>query len=205
MIVFNPPVVHPSTPLKVVLLSGLSDPTSCALSQSQQQFLDRLSVPRDSKIYANFPYLPPDRAEQASIPLPLAGWRNLSQFLRAGKSPYREHAVAHWNSLVGSCDGLLVITISCGLEILNACLSTGTRPAAMEVLALGPIAWNRPPVPHILVRGSRDYVINPLFRSVDIVLPRVGHLNYLNNPAVIELAEQRIQSLTLRTRPSETS
>ncbi len=205
MIVFSQPVVHPSTPIKVVLLSGLSDPTSCALSRSQQQFLDRLSVPRDSKIYANFPYLPPDRAEQASVPLPLAGWRNLSQFLRAWKSPYREHAVAHWDSLVSSCDGLLVVTISCGLEILNACLSTGIRPAELEVLALGPVAWDRPPVPHTLVRGHRDYVLNPLFRSVDVVLPRVGHLNYLNNPAVFALAEQRLQSLTARTQSSETS
>ena len=204
MIVFSEPVVHPPTPLKVVLFSGLSDPASCALSRSQQQFLDRLSVPRESKIYANFPYLPPDRAEQAAIPLPLASWRNLSQFLRAWRSPYREHAVAHWNALAGSCHGLLVVTISCGLEILNACLSTGLRPAEMEVLALGPVARNRPPVPHTLVRGDRDYVLNPLFRSVDIVLPGVGHLEYLNCPAVFELAEQRMQSLAMRIPPLET-
>lgn len=198
MILFSEPVTHTPSALKVVLLSGLSDPSSCALSRIQQQFLDQLSLPRESKIYANFPYIPPDRPEQASIPILLASWRNFSQFLRVPRSPYRELVLAHWQALVDSCQGLLVITISCGLEILNVCLSTGIRPAELEVLALGPVAWTRPAVPHTLVRGSRDYVFNPLFRSTDIVLPGVGHMNYLDNSAVLELADQRLQALTAR-------
>lgn len=198
MMVFQSPVTHAPTAVKVVLLSGLSDPSCCALSCSQQQFLDQLVLPRDSKIYANFPYHSPSKPEQASIPLVLASWRNLSQFLSAGRSPYREHATAHWASLVASCQGLLVITISCGLEILNTCLSTGIRPKEIEVLALGPVAWSRPPVSHLLVRGSRDHVVNPFFRAVDVRLSGVGHLNYLQNATVIELANERLKRLCQR-------
>lgn len=195
MIVLNPPITHAVTPVKVVLLSGLSDPSSCALSASQRKFLDNLSLPQDYKVYLNFPYLPQSRTEQASIPMALASWRNLAQFLGAWRSPYQQCAQAHWKALAVSCDRLLVITISCGLQILNACLATGLRPPNIDILSLGPVAWDRPPVSHTLVRGSRDYVVNPWFRAADIVLPGVGHLDYLSHPQVRELAEMRLEKL----------
>jgi hypothetical protein len=203
MIVHSSPIEHPPTPTKIVLMSGLSDPSCCALSRVQQQFLDRLTAPRETKLYANFPYVPPSRSEQLPVPLLIASWRNFSQFVGVRRSPYRDHALAHWNSLAGSCRGLLVVTISCGLEILNMCLSSGVRPPELEVLALGPVAWRRPPVTHTLIRGSHDFVVNPWFRSVDLVLPGVGHMNYLDNPNVIELVESRMQNLLTRTMAAE--
>lgn len=194
MIVLDPPAKHIWTPFKVVLLSGLSDPASSALSAVQRTFLDRLAVPEEAKVYANFPYLPPQRAEQRAVPLPVASWHNVRQFLGARRSPYRERAIAHWEALSCSCDSLLVITLSCGLEILNVCLSTGLRPPAIDVVALGPVARSRPPVSHTLVRGSRDFIRNPLL-GAETVLPGVGHLDYLANPAVLELVNRQAQRL----------
>ncbi len=193
--IFSPPVVHPLTDLKVVLLSGLSDPSDCALSRTQQRFLDQLAAPGESKIYANFPYIRPVRDEQAAIPIIRASWRNLSQFLKARHSPYRDQAVRHWGALVQSCRRLLVITISCGLEILNAALSTGVRPEVLEILALGPVARCRPDASHLLVRGSRDYVVNPFFREVDLIVRDIGHMDYLNHPVILELANKRLQMM----------
>jgi len=195
MIVLKPPVTHPATKLKVVLLSGLSDPSNCALSGSQRRFLDQLPLPPECKVYANFPYLPTGPDEQASIPIAMASLRNLNQFLGAWRSPYHQSAQAHWAALAMSCERLLVVTISCGLQILNACLTTGIRPASVNVLCLGPVAWRRPAVPHTLVRGSRDYVVNPWFRAVDVTLPGVGHLDYLKDPSVRRLAELQLARL----------
>ncbi|MEI8384161.1 MAG: hypothetical protein WCJ09_28895 [Planctomycetota bacterium] len=193
--IFSPPVIHPRTDVKVVLWSGLSDPTDCALSRTQLRFLDQLAVPDESKIYANFPYIKPVRSEQAAIPIVHASWRNLSQFLNARHSPYRDHAVKHWEALARSCRGLLVITISCGLEILNAALSSGVRPEVLEVLALGPVARRRPDASHLLVRGGRDYVLNPFFRDVDLVVPDIGHMDYLEHPTILELTNGQLQKL----------
>jgi hypothetical protein len=201
MIVLQPPTLHAWSRLKIVLLSGLSDPTSCALSQTQQEFLRRLVSPSESKVFANFPYHPPDRDTQASVPLLLASWRNLSQFRRAMHSPYREHALQHWQSLVNSCEELFVITLSCGLEILNVCLSTGVRPEKIDVLALGPVARQRPPVPHLLVRGQRDWIVNPWFREVDLRVPDLGHLDYLKSPRIVELAQTRIDAMNADLNP----
>ena len=195
MIVFQPPTTHPQARWKVVLLSGLSDPASTALSRSQHDFLDRLDLPAASRVDANFPYLPADRPEQRSVPLVLASWRNFRQFRGAARSPYRDRAAAHWDALARSCDGLLVITLSCGLEILNACLQTGHRPQAIDVVALGPVAWGRPPVSHLLVRGARDPIANPWFRECDLWIPGVGHLDYLQSPAVLDLVRERLGRL----------
>jgi hypothetical protein len=57
MIVFRRPARHAFTAVKVVLLSGLSDPASCDLSRSQTRFLAALRVPEAWKVYANFPYV----------------------------------------------------------------------------------------------------------------------------------------------------
>lgn len=195
MIVFQPPTTHPQSRWKVVLLSGLSDPASTVLSRAQQDFLDRLDRPAASRVDANFPYLPSDRPEQRSVPLVLASWRNFRQFRIAARPRYRDRATAHWDALARSCDGLLVITLSCGLEILNACLQTGHRPQAIDIVALGPVAWERPPVSHLLVRGERDRVMNPWFRECDLRLPGVGHLDYLNSPAVLDLVRERLDRL----------
>lgn len=195
MIVFQPPTTHPQARWKVVLLSGLSDPASTALSRSQQAFLDRLDLPAANRVDANFPYLPADRREQRAVPIVVASWRNFRQFREAARPPYRDRATMHWDALARSCDGLLVITLSCGLEILNACLQAGHRPRAIDVVALGPVAWGRPPVSHLLVRGERDRIANPWFRECDLRLPGVGHLDYLQSPAVLELVRERVARL----------
>lgn len=202
MIVYSPSVEHPHAPLKVVLMSGLSDPTCCALSPVQRRFLDALNLPAESRIDANFPYLPGVRNEQRPISLWIASWNNWNQFRSAARVPYRDHARRHWQALVKSCDRLLVITLSCGLEILNVCLASGEIPAQIDVLALGPVAWKRPPVSHLLVRGSRDRVLNPAFREVDQVLPGLGHLDYFQSPTVLELARHRLERLGADARRS---
>ncbi len=196
MITFQPPVDHPWTPYKVVLLSGLSDPKSCTLSGIQQQFLEHLAAPPGYAINANFPYLPPDRPVQADVPILLASWRNLTQYRHARRAPYRDHARRHWHALTRSCNGVFVVTLSSGLEILNVCLDSDPQPIEIEVLALGPVARRRPPVPHLLVRGSRDLVMNPWFREVDHIMPRVGHLAYLRHLSIIKLAKTRLEALT---------
>lgn len=195
MIVTSSPSVHPWARVKVALMSGQSDPACCALSEEQHEFLNQLRRPGVETVRVNFPYLPVSRSTQRAIPILVASWHNGSQFLGAHRSPYREHAAAHWSALANSCDRLLLITLSCGLQILNTCLSVGVMPCQMEVLALGPVAWRRPPVPHLLVRGRRDYVCNPWFRVTDHWLPEVGHMNYLQCPEVLDLARERLERL----------
>jgi len=189
MLVEQLPEALKKTRQKVVLLTGLSDPHSCALSDVQQHFLKSLNVDFESKVFLNFPYLAQFGATQTSPNLIAASWSNGRQFVLASRPRYRQSATAHWDQLVDSCEHLTVITFSCGLEILNSCLVSGRRPDVLRLMAIGPVAYRRPVVPHVLVRGVNDYISRLFFREVDVLLPATGHLDYLQKPELISLVD----------------
>ena len=186
------PTQHTETPIKVVFLNGLSEPTSCALTREQYEFMHSLDVPNAYKILLNFPYLE-DRAHNGPAPpLWLASLRNARQFLRDSHKSFVEPARRHVAALAQSADHLFVITISCGLEIWIRCARDLPKQTAIHILALGPVAWSVPSHPHTMVQGSRDYVSKLFFRSIDVRLRGVGHMSYLESPQVRELANQHL-------------
>lgn len=189
MIVFEPPQQHPFRQRRVVLMSGLSDPTTCQLSESQEAFLRQLETDPDEIVWANFPYLLTHTADRRQTSLWKASLRNGHQFLIARKNPYKAAAQLHWQTLLESCHEVVVITLSCGLEIFNVVESSCSRPGKLTVIALGPVARNRPRGRHILVRGRRDLVSLPFFPQADVMLPKVGHMNYLECSRTRELVQ----------------
>lgn len=193
MMIQQSPTRHVRTSSKVVLLSGLSDPRTCALSQIQIDFLRAIKMSADEKLLLNFPYLPEHAGHVQSPSLLAASWANTVQFLQASRNKYRSAATAHWNALVDSCDRLHVITLSCGLEILNGCLVAGRRPGKLQVVALGPVARARPTAPHKLVQGSHDYISKPFFRNTEIVLQGVGHMDYLQHSHTIDVVNEILE------------
>lgn len=195
MIFTNPPAQHDKTSRKLVLLSGLSDPHSCALSDVQTRFLQSIEVQENEKLWLNFPYLPEFGKSERLPSLVSASLANTMQFVRAAGSGYRKIATPHWNALADSCQDLTVVALSCGLEIINACLRTGRQPARIHIVSLGPVAWRKPPVPHTIIRGSRDFFSAPFFKQVDHLLPGVGHMNYLESPLVAQIVNDLVKQI----------
>jgi hypothetical protein len=191
VIVDAAPVRHPFTPRRVALLSGLSDPSSCALTDLQLRFLAALDADEHEKVAANFPYVSCPRPAPPPS-LWLASWRNIRQFLGAPRPRYRDAARRHWRALADSCDELLVITLSCGLEILNQCLDADDERRAISVIALGPVARNASPLDCTLVRGEGDQIAQWFFPECDVVLRGVGHMDYLRHPATQDLVNEHL-------------
>lgn len=196
MILYQPPAQHPRTPVKVVLLSGLSDPATCALTRPQRDFLAALSVPEEWKLYWNFPYLP--SPEWRGVPLWLASLRNARLFLTLSRRPCRAAVRRHWLALVESTERLVVVTLSCGLEIVRQCLGPTPAPRPLDVVALGPVAWTTPPVSCTLIQGTRDYLSKLFFRKATIVVPAVGHMDYLHSPQVLQEVNEALWISTSR-------
>ncbi len=192
MIVYQPPTRHPNTPVKVAVMSGLSDPTTCALSGIQKRFMAAVDVPEEWKVYWNFPYVPCER-ERQDPPLWLASVRNGWQYLLASSPGYRAAARRHWRALADSAERLVVVTLSCGLEILNHVLGPEDEGKSLDVIALGPVASGPPRVPSVMVQGTADYVSRLFFRRRDVSLPGVQHLEYFLHPLVLELTNRRVR------------
>ena len=75
----------------------------------------------------------------------------------------------------------------CGLEIVNRCIADSPPRGDIRLIALGPVAWRRPKAPHTLVQGRIDLISRAIFPSADVILPGVGHLNYLAQPSTLSL------------------
>jgi len=37
--------------------------------------------------------------------------------------------------------------------------------------------------------------VNPFFREVDLIVRDIGHMDYLNHPVILELANKRLQMM----------
>ena len=198
MVYSRAPADYPFTPAKIVLLTGLSNPRSCALSDIQRTFLRSLEVPESWKVYRNFPWV--DGEDRSPLP-PLwkASLHNGWQFLLASTPLFRRMAAPHWDAMLRTTGHLLVITGSCGLQIVN-CLHQGraSRAPQVDVLGFGPVAWRSPRVCCRLVQGEGDTLSRLLFRKVDHRLAGVGHMRYLEDQRMKEITEEWISDRTSR-------
>ena len=179
MLVYREPTPLTFSRRKVAFVSGLSDPTTCALSAVQRRFLEQLAAPASEKLWLNFPYLHDASQLRRAPGLWRASCQNASQFLAASCVRYRDAARRHFAELAKSAEHLILITLSCGLEIVNRGLTGALRDTRVEIIALGPVAWSRPDLPHRLVQGTRDHLSRAFFRRVDCRVAGAGHMDYM--------------------------
>lgn len=182
-----PPASWPLTEHKIAILTGMSDPASCALSPSQSDFLDALPVPESWKIRRNYPWVA-DSSPFTPTPLWRASLSNGWHYLRARSRVHREMGARHLQALADSCEkGLILITGSCGAEILRR--SLGGRAEAgkiRHVFALGPVARRPLGLPCSVIQGERDWISRPFLPDPDLVIAGFGHLDYWDHPLVSE-------------------
>ena len=187
----SPPTSHAWTQRKVVFVSGLSDPATCALTAEQQAFLRALPIEEEAKVGWNFPFVVCE-GTRGMPPLWLAGWRNYRQYRQASGEIYRRLGEPHWRALRASTDRLCVITLSCGLEIANRFLDPVRDATQVRVIALGPVARQRPAVPHTLIQGRADWISRRFFPAPDVTIPAISHMEYVTHPDVLTCVRDRL-------------
>ncbi|MBI4785378.1 MAG: hypothetical protein HY785_29350 [Oscillatoriophycideae cyanobacterium NC_groundwater_1537_Pr4_S-0.65um_50_18] len=191
MIIDHPPASLPYTPVKVAFLTGLSNPECCSLSRTYQQFMSELRCPESWKIYLNFPYIPSAEDEE-KVSLLNASMSNVRQFLGANSPLYRASAQRHLTSVFASADVLFLVVGSCGLEILNQAWTEAIAPDRVSVVALGPVARQPPAASCLLIQGTHDYISRLFFRTVDVRLPDMGHMDYVTDRRVFDLVSRSL-------------
>ncbi len=195
MIIDCLPQSHPPSGARLVLMSGLSDPQSCHLTEEQRAFLADVAPVGMDVLPLNFPYLDGTPAVRRRSLL-AASLANTSQFLAMAAGPRQQAALRHWDSLLASTAHLTVVTLSCGLEILNQCAAMSPPEIPVFVMALGPVARSTPTLPTLLVGGARDVVSRWFFPRCDHVLPGLGHMGYIRDSRVRDLVRAFLCSST---------
>lgn len=180
------------TPVKVGWLSGVSRPGTSALSQQQRAFVEGLRVPPEWKLWTNFPYGASEGVPRP-VPLAIASAVNAARFLGASLPLRRASSRRHWAAVKGSCDRLLLITASCGSQIVAALERSSEGGAQVEALGLGAVDWGASGLDLERVIGSEDRLAR-LFTGgrQRSELDGVGHMDYARSSAALDEANRWI-------------
>lgn len=193
-----PPATHPLTPIKVAIVTGLSNPASCELSKAQRRWLSDLDVPDAWKVPRNFPFVETAQAAVGEPSLLSASVANGCQFLRSHRKRYQHRAEPHWEALLSSTKRLFVWAGSCGLQLVNTISKRCRQLATVEVLALGPVSWRHPWCANLTASGSRDWLSRMFVPRTDHAFEGLGHMDYWESTEV-----QEYSKLWLSSRISE--
>lgn len=191
-------LVRPA-PRRVALLTGQSAPRNTALSPEQVAFLARVAPAGFATLAHGFPFHAAcERAPYRRPSLALASLNNARQFIAATRDAhFRAVLEARIGELLRqTSERLVVVTGSCGLELLNAAW-TGlpASTASVQVVAVGPACLGRLSIPAgrlTTVRGARDGWSRLLYRGPVDHEVGCGHLDYWTSPDVILLVRRLI-------------
>ena len=188
----NVPAYHSTTSVKVAIVTGLSDPESTRLSPDQMAFLDAMPMPEECKVRVNFPFLPTRTSDHAPS-LAIASWNNGRQFLASQGRHFCDRAKPHWQALCDSTDRLLLVTGSCGHQMIDGIRDCQNVPA-VRVLALGSVRLGRCGFRSTRILGRRDWIACWFSPHCEHVLAGVGHLDYWNHETVTGIAANWIRN-----------
>lgn len=198
----QPPSSYHWLPVRIVIVTGLSNPTTCRLTEHQKSIVTEVEGASDFFVPWNFPFLP-DSVLTGSVPrseptLLTAAIANGLQFLRSRTEGYRRAAEPHWNAVLNSSGRMILITGSCGIQLAAASGVLRSAAGRIKAIALGPTGGTDAVFPVTTVQGDRDWISRRWYRQVDHPVPEAGHMDYWEHPEVRE----RVQSW-LRCRISE--
>jgi hypothetical protein len=178
--------------LQVFYLTGQSDPPRCALSPSQEAFLDALPLPASAKLRLNFPYAA-DTLPWRPNSLVIASLNNGLLFVRSRRADFTRHAPSLLRQLARA-EQTLILAGSSGLELLANLQLPREALRTVHVFAYGPVARSFPQCACTLVQGRGDWISRAWVRTVD---HRVDcwHRDYLESPEVLALCAGKVREL----------
>ena len=176
---------------RLLLFTGQSSFRSARLEPDQSSFLRTIAPAGATIVDAGFPFHP---AMLSDAPVPgivAASWRNLLQAFWSVASPRYQRCVARTlqQALDATAKELLLVTGSCGLQLVNRAWPGLTIPAGLgiRIVALGPACFGRlrlAPAEVTVVQGTRDGWSRIFFHGpIDVRVP-CGHLDAWTSPAV---------------------
>ena len=178
----------PWTPVKIGWISGVSRLGARALIPEQLEFVKSLPGDPDWKLGTNFPYGgPPDAPDEELRPVPIAmaAAVNLTHFFLASQPIRRPSRRRAWRDLRASCDLLLLVTNSCGSQLVQALERGPQSGATLRVFSLGSVDWGASRLEQrVKLRGSLDHVGVPGSKRDDVTVEGLGHMDYARSDEV---------------------
>jgi hypothetical protein len=178
--------------LRVLLLTGQSSFRSARLADEQVEFLRTVSPCAGAAVEAGFPFHADLLAdEREPFALVAASARNARQVVWSVTSRRYRQVVEHTlqQALDATRERLIVVTGSCGLQLLNRAWTPLALPPRLrvQVVALGPACFaplRLAPAEVTVIAGARDPWSRLFYGGRTDVRVACGHLDYWTSPEV---------------------
>lgn len=194
------PAAFPWTPVKIAVVTGLSDVRHCELAEDQRLLLESIDVPSEWKVMRNFPFVAARVGTRRSSLL-RASLANGYQFLNARR--LMTSAAPHWRALFASTDRLLLLVGSCGYQFVADALRFNPGGTAVQVLSLGPVGFRRARrMDSCVVQGEGDWISRLFVATADVRLRGVGHMDYWGHEQVREVVRDWVRRKTSESSAS---
>lgn len=190
---------------RALLLTGQSNLRSSPLSTAQADFLAALSPLPIEVVRTGFPF-DETHLDNRQASLLEASIQNARQFLWARNDAAYGRAVAQvlQPMLASAGRGVLLVTGSCGLQILQAAWQHLRRKpeSRIEILALGPVGSP----PHFgeagfsAVQGSADLWSRMLYRGPVGYPSSCGHMDYWHDSIARDVLRTLAERLVMEAR-----
>ncbi|MFN6128586.1 MAG: hypothetical protein ACK5AC_04040 [Planctomycetota bacterium] len=183
----QPPSPLPHKARRVCFVSGLSDPTSSALSMDQLALLRSLPFEDSEIVTRNFPFTIDRRDVAREVSLIWASFNNGWQYWRLDSPRYCDLMARHWQNLLQHTDRLYLVSLSCGLEFIRAGIHSHADAARMHVVALGPVCRCLPECELTIIQGAQDWISRRFVPAANHRIEGLGHMGYISHPKVQEI------------------
>lgn len=171
--------------VSVAFLTGRSDPGSNALSPAQRGFMERSPVPAGQWLDRNFPYA--ECGAWRETPLLRASVNNSLEYLLSRRERFRQRYRTSFMETFAGDAPVILLTGSCGLELLVNLRLPCEFLERLHVFAYGPVSRSTPDCATLqLVQGNQDMISRWWHSWVDHRIA-CGHMDYLDSPEMMAL------------------
>ncbi|WP_158658169.1 hypothetical protein [Agarilytica rhodophyticola] len=176
--------------LQVAFITGKSNPKSWCLSPPQKKFINSLGLKKEEISLLNFPYC---KSSETFKPVNIvqASYENIKIFCFSQTKVYRQKYLSSVREFLDNTSYTLLISGSCGLELLSNLRLPKSYQNKIHIFAYGPVSIKMPPANSILVQGEKDWISRIFFKEVDFLVPG-GHMSYMDQEEVIDICRQYI-------------
>lgn len=179
--------------MKIAFITGLSDWGNTSLSPEQTEFLHGLKSQEQDKIYYNFPYNI-SRKVYKNTNIILASLSNGIQYFLA-RTKWLDKKTELLKQIIKQQDKILLLSGSCGLELLNNMKFSKEEKQKIHIIAYGGVATKIPDFPYVtLVQGDKDYIARIWITVYDVKI-QCHHMNYLQSTQLLNFVNDYIEKM----------
>lgn len=179
--------------MKIAFITGLSDLGNNSLSPEQTSFLKSLQTHEENKIYCNFPYTE-TKKHYKKTNIILASFSNSLQYFLS-RTKLLDKNTEQLKKMLKENDKVLLLSGSCGLELLNNMKFSKEEKQKLHIIAYGAVARKIPDFVYLtLVQGDKDWIARLWIHVYDIKI-KANHMNYLQSNELVNFVNNYIEKM----------